>query len=296
MSSDDSIRTSVVIPAYRAWSTLPAVLDALEPQLGPDREAILVDSTAGDRPQAYVGRWPWLRTVTPRSRVQPGPARNLGAAHSRGALLAFLDADAVPGPAWLDRLERRLTRDADAVAGSVLNGTPGSAIGTAGYLLEFSEVMPSRRWPLRHAVTCNLLVRRNRFEADGGLPDDIRAGEDTVFTFRIAADGRLVFAPDATVHHINRTTLAPFLANQRLLGAGFVRVCRAVPFQHAWVSRGPMLLFALPLRVGALAGRLMADRGEARRALRALPAIGLGLAAWLVGAAGAAWSLRGAQR
>jgi GT2 family glycosyltransferase len=289
------IRTSVVIPAYRAWSTLPEVLDALAPQIGPQREAILVDSSADGRAAASRDRWPWLRTVTPSTRALPGTARNIGAGEARGLLLAFLDADTVPVRGWLDRLEHRLSSDVDAVAGAVLNGTPDDAVGTAGYLLEFSEVMPNRTRPLRHAVTCNLLVRRSRFEAEGGLPDDLRTGEDTVFTFRIAADRKLAFAPDAAVHHLNRTSLAAFLANQRLLGAGFVHLCRRVPFPHAWVTRGPALLLAPGLRLGALAGRLRINPTRARW-LRVLPLIGLGLAAWLAGAVQAAWSLRGDRR
>jgi GT2 family glycosyltransferase len=296
VSAATPIRTSVVIPAYRAWSTLPAVLDALAPQLAGDREAILVDGPADRRDLGREGRWPWLRTVNLPQRALPGAARNIGAAEARGRLIAFLDADAVPEPEWLDRLERRLTSDLDAVAGAVLNGTPRSVVGTADYLLEFSELMPNRSRPLEHGATCNLLVRRRRFEAEGGLPEDMRTAEDTAFTFAMAAEGRLGFAPDAAVHHLNRTALAPFIAHQRMLGAGFVDLCHRVPFRHSWVSRGPALALAAPLRVGALAGRLRANPGEARRALGLLPALGLGLAAWLVGVLEAGWLLRGERR
>jgi GT2 family glycosyltransferase len=292
VSSDGSIRTSVVIPAHRAWSTLPAVLDALSPQLGPEREAILVDGPGDGQAAGGHDRWPWLRTVALPARTLPGLARNLGAAEATGRLLAFLDADSVPARGWLDRLERRLTDDVDAVAGAVLNGTPRSAVGTADYLLEFSELMPNRTRPLEHAATCNLLVRRSRFEAEGGFPGDLRTGEDTAFTFSIAANGRLAFAPDAVVRHLNRTALAPFMAHQRSLGAGFVHVCRRVPFPHSWVSRGPALLLAGPLRVGALVRRLRDNPGEVRRAIRVAPALMLGLAAWLVGVLETVWSLR----
>jgi mycofactocin glycosyltransferase len=296
VSAQDRIRTSVVIPAYRAWSTLPTVLDALAPQLGPDREAILVEGPADDRPADHDDRWPWLRNVELPQRALPGAARNIGAAVARGRLLAFLDADAVPEPGWLERLERRLTSDVDAVGGAVLNGTPRSVIGTADYLLEFSELMPNRTRPLEHAATCNLLVRRSRFEAEGGLPEDMRTAEDTAFSCAIAADGRLAFAPDAAVHHLNRTALAEFVAHQRLLGEGFVDLCERVPFPHSWVSRGPALLLAAPLRVGALAGQLRANPGQAGRAVRLLPALGLGLAAWLVGVVQRRRSLRGDRR
>ena len=40
-------------------------------------------------------------------------------------------------------------------------------MGTAGWLLEFSEVMPDRAGPIQHGVTCNLLVSRSAFDAAG---------------------------------------------------------------------------------------------------------------------------------
>jgi hypothetical protein len=53
--------TTVVIPAYAAWETLPAVLDALEPQARRgDREVIVVESS-GDGAETRLARWPWVR-------------------------------------------------------------------------------------------------------------------------------------------------------------------------------------------------------------------------------------------
>ena len=196
MTAESAVRTSVVIPAYRASTTLPMVLEALAPQLGSEREAVLVESSADGRAAGFEQRWPWLTVVTLPRRALPGEARNIGVRRARGRLIAFLDADAIPDADWLDRLEQQMTDGVDAVCGAVTNGTPHSAVGTAEYLLEFSEWMPSRRKPLQHAATCNLLVRRGRFEAQGGLAEDLRTGEDTAFTFPIAAEGRLGFVPE----------------------------------------------------------------------------------------------------
>jgi GT2 family glycosyltransferase len=284
MTGAASIRTTVVIPAYRAWSTLPAVLDALAPQLGEHREAIVVDSSGDGRASELAVERPWLRVIALPERAFPGRARNVGAAQACGGSLAFLDADAVPSPNWLDRLEETLTNDLDAVAGGILNGTPDSRIGTAQYLLEFSEAFPRRPRPLRHAASANLLVRRDCFEAFGGFPDELRAGEDTVMTFSLASQRRLAFAPKATVHHLNRTELGPFLANQRVQGAAFVAVCSSAPYPHRWVSRGPGLLLAGPLRLTALARCLLFNPSQLKDALRVLPQLLLGTAAWVVGA------------
>jgi glycosyltransferase involved in cell wall biosynthesis len=279
----EGIRTSVVIAAYRAWATLPAVLDALEPKLGADREAILVDSgTEGER--RAQARWPWLRVISLPERLLPGAARNLGVTHARGRLLAFLDADAVPSPNWLERLEGALAPGIDAVAGAIANGTPESGVGTAEYLLTCSETFRGRARPPRHGLGANLLIRRERFAAAGGFCESLRAAEDSLLTFPIAARGRLAFAPEAIVVHINRTELGPFLANQRAQGAAFVGLCRRVGYPHRWVVRGPALALAGPLRLLALARWLAHNPKLWRDALRSLPYLVLGTVAWVLGA------------
>jgi GT2 family glycosyltransferase len=258
-------------------------LDALEPQIGSDREVILVQSGIDGREPQLLQRGPWLRVLTTPDRLWPGQARNLGAAYARGELLAFLDADAVPSGDWLNRLEEALLVEVDAVAGAIMNGTPHSRIGTAEYLLTCSEVLQRRPRPLRHGPGSNLLIRRERFEAVGGFAGGFRAGEDTVLTFPLARSRTLRFCPRATVTHLNRTRLRSFLANQYVQGAAFRAVYQTVAHPHEWVSRGPALLIAGPLRLLALARCLLCNQAQLRAALRALPLLLLGTVAWSLG-------------
>ena len=274
---------TVVIPAYRASSTLPAVLDALEPEVAATGcDVVLVDSS-GDDVARRVAPWPWVRVVALPSRTLPGPARNLGAAVAEGDWVAFLDADAVPAPGWLRRLLAAASPDVDAVGGSVGNGTPLHPVGTAGWLLEFSEFLPERRTPLRHAASCNLLVRRTWFEQAGGFPVDVWPGEDTIFTVPLAARGRLGFAPAAEVHHLNRTGLRAFLDHQRLLGASFGEVCAQVRLPYGIFARRPLSWSAGLLRLWALARRLADSPRHALAAFLLLPLLVVGLAAWTTG-------------
>jgi GT2 family glycosyltransferase len=279
-------RASVIVPAYRAWATLPAVLDALRTQVeARDRQVIVVENSGEMSAAELERRWPWARWLVLAEQTLPGRARNLGAEASEGELLVFLDADAIPEPEWLDELERALAPGIDAVAGSVVNGTPRSKVGTAGYLLEFADWLPSADGPLLHAVTCNLVVRRATFNELGGFHEDVFPGEDTIFTFPLAGSGRLAFAPRARVRHLNRTGLREFLRHQRRLGVAYAQVCARVDFPHRWTGRPAFAPLGVPFRLAALARQLHGHRSEAVQALRLLPLLALGLIAWAAGLA-----------
>jgi glycosyltransferase involved in cell wall biosynthesis len=280
-------RLSVIIPAFCADATLPRVLETLRPQIGPGTEVVVVDSSGLEHAAQLERAQPWVRVIGLPDRVLPGEARNLGADAARGSLLAFLDADALPGPTWLTGLRASLAdaEGAAAVAGAVHNGTPNDAVGTTSYLLEFSEWTPGRRGPPPHGATCNLLVERTAFEAAGGFCEDVWPGEDTILTVPWGRAKRLLFAPEAPVWHLNRTALGDLLRHQYRLGRSFPAVCDRVDFPHGRFSRWPLLVFAPGLRFGALARRLSNQPALLREATRVSPLLGLGLAAWTAGVA-----------
>ena len=276
------VRTSVILPAYHAWDTLSAALEALRPQVErPDRELVLVESSGDASQQELAERWPWARVIAPAERMLPGKARNLAVREARGEL-AFTDADAVVEPEWLDELERALTNGVDGVAGAVLNGSPHSGVGTADYLLEFSDWLPRPRLPLLHGATCNLLLRREALGGTG-FPEDVWPGEDTIVTFRLGAEGRLAFAPRARIRHAGRTRLRDFLRHQSQLGGAFAKVCRTVEFPHGSLARrryGPLLPV---FRLVAVSLRMRGNRPAIKDALRVSPLLAVGAIAWSTG-------------
>jgi GT2 family glycosyltransferase len=274
----------VIIPAYRAQATLPLVLRALEPQVvGRGREVVLVDSACASGETRLEQQWPWIRALPLAHRALPGRARNLGASLAGGELLAFLDADTVPEPGWLDELERALAPGVEMVAGAVLDGTPNSAWGTVGYMLEFLEWVPERGIPLGHAPGCNLLIRRAVFERTGGFPEDMWPGEDTVFSVPFAAKGTLVFAPRAQVTHLNRVRPRAVLAHQRRLGASWVEVCTRVALPGRRLAGPHLAPVAVLGRVYSLIRQLRRYPAASRRLLRHGPLVVAALVAWGVG-------------
>ena len=278
-------RLSVIIPAYRSDATLPRVLAALRPQLTSDIEVLVIDSSGLEHAARLERDQPWLRIVALADRVFPGKARNLGAGAARGARLAFLDADSLPSPSWLARLEAPLGAGGVAVAGAIHNGTPRHAVGTASYLLEFSEWTPGRRGAPMHGATCNLLVERKAFEAAGGFCEDVWPGEDTILTIPWGRSRRLLFAPDAAVFHLNRTSLYELIRHQFRLGRSFADVCDRVDFPNSAFARWPLLTAAPGLRLAALALRLAGQRRLLRDAAVVSPLLALGLGVWTAGLA-----------
>ena len=277
------IRTSVIVPAYQAWDSLPAAMEALRPQVDrPNRELVLFESSGEFSQQELTERWPWARVIAQAERTLPGRARNLAAREARGRLLAFTDADAVAEPDWLDELEQALTDGVDGVAGAVLNGTPGSAVGTADYLLEFSDWVPRPRLPVRHGATCNLLLRRAVLDGTG-FPEEVWPGEDTIVTFRIAARGRLGFAPRARVRHTGRTGFRAFLQHQSQLGAAFHVVCQTVEFPHGSLARRRYGLLLPVFRLFGVASRIRLYPAAVKAALRVSPLLAIGAVAWSAG-------------
>jgi GT2 family glycosyltransferase len=275
---------SVVVPAFDAWQTLPAVMESLRLQVDrPDRELVLVESSGVEEARTLERMWPWAEVIRLPERMLPGAARNLAVAHAQGDLLAFIDADAVAEAGWLDELERCLQPSADAVAGAVLNGTPASTVGTAGYLLEFAEWLPARPGLPLHGATCNLLIRRVALERAGGFPPELWPGEDTVVTIPIAERGRLAFAPGARVHHFNRTHFVDFLRHQVRLGSSFSHVCTRVPFPDGEWGRLPRAPLSGVLRIPWLLRRLRAWRALPTGHSTLLPAVCIGSCMWGLG-------------
>jgi cellulose synthase/poly-beta-1,6-N-acetylglucosamine synthase-like glycosyltransferase len=249
---------------------------------------VVIDSSSIKHAAHLERDQPWLRVIGLPERRLPGEARNLGAQAAGGSLLAFLDADAVPGSTWLAQLRAAMNGGtAVAVAGAIHNGTPHDAIGTASYLLEFSEWTPGRRGTPLHGATCNLLVKRDAFERAGGFHEDIWPGEDTILTVPWGLGKRLVFAPDAPVWHLNRTRLVELVRHQYRLGRSFAAVCDRVDFPHRRFSRWPLLTAAPALRMGALSVRLAGQPALLREAARVSPLLTLGFGVWGAGVAAA---------
>lgn len=254
---------AVVIPSRRAEETIGACLEGLKRQtLSPQLFEIHVVDTGEDGTETVVVEhsrgWPGRVAYHRTDGRGPGRQRNIGVDQAVTSFVAFVDADCVPEPAWLEAGLARLSDGAAIVQGPTTtpDGSPpppfAHAISTNG---------PS---PLFES--CNIFYATDAFRRAGGFPVDLfdatgsHMGEDTELAWQVRrAGGRAVFEPRAVVRHL-------------VIPADFGRHLR-----YQWQSRFfPRLVARVPeLRGEILIGGLFLGR-RSMRSCGVLAALALG--------------------
>lgn len=285
---------SIVIPAFNARPLIGQALESLYAQELDAPFEIVVVASGGDDCAAYLREHhPSVRVHPSEEQMFPGPARNAGVRMATGEVIAFASADTRAAPNWLAERLRVHHAGCDLVGGSILNGTPRSWIGTAGYLMEYSALLPVEALLRQQDVAHALSFKRSVFERVGEYPEDIATGEDTIFNQRCLAAGlRLGFAPQAGLYHDNPKDLNEFLRHAAAHGRGLAQCIEryglATSFSGAdvWSVRGRV---AAAFRYTTLALRAKYQR-VARFAPRSLPALVACTPLIAAGSAVTAWS------
>jgi glycosyltransferase involved in cell wall biosynthesis len=96
-------RISVVIPAHNAAPFLPAALDSVAAQTFTDWEIVAVDDGSSDETSSILeSAGPRVRALRNTEPAGPAAARNRALAEATGELVAFLDADDLLLPRYLE--------------------------------------------------------------------------------------------------------------------------------------------------------------------------------------------------
>ena len=223
--SADAPTVTVVVPTFRRGPQLAALLDALEAQVDPAHEVIVVDNDAAGSARAAVARRPW---ATYLHHPTPGAshARNAGIAAASGAVLVMVDDDVVPQPGWLAALLQPIVDGRADVTGGRVVLDPGVARPAwfdedvvGAYLTHFDLGDGPR--PLHadeHLVSASAAAHLHLVRAVGGFDPELgpRGGiqlvADDVALVRAlrAAGARVWWVPDAlVVHELPASRLRP---------------------------------------------------------------------------------------
>lgn len=278
---------SIVIPSYNSKKWISHCLDSLRSQVKRnDVEVIVVDSSDEDITNYLRERFPFVETIHLNQRTYPGTARTIGIRHSQGQVIAFIDTDCRAGDGWVDRIIAEHQNGKHVVGGPVANDTPGHPVGTAEYLLEFSEMTPAMpEGKVRFIPTCNISFRKSVFEKIGKLEDTIK-GSDALFCRNINLLGEAIyFDRRITVWHSNRTAFKKYMKNQYQIGFGGAQVRKQREQVGAILVRMPLLIPLIPFARTLLIGKrfLKHDIKLFLQFVLLYPFIFLGMAAYTKG-------------
>jgi GT2 family glycosyltransferase len=232
---DCGLEVSIVVPTCRHPLRLERCLKAV---LGSEHgrfELIVVENRPGTGVTRRLLKERFGGDDRIRYAVEPQPglarARNTGAAHATGDLVAFIDDDVIVDSAWLSRITSAFARaDVACVTGLVLPlrlDTPGQVL--LEQLTRFGKGFERRRFQLPDSFAdlpllpytagligtgANTAIRADALRELGGFDPALGTGslacggEDLDLYMRLLQDGKaIVYEPAALVWHDHPATL-----------------------------------------------------------------------------------------
>jgi glycosyltransferase involved in cell wall biosynthesis len=226
---------SIIVPVYNAEGMIGPCIESLLNLDFPkgQYEIIVVDDGSTDKTAEVIRRYP-VKYISGDSPHGSYRARNAGVLSSRGALLAYCDADQVAAPSWLSRLVAGLASGCGGVAGPVLafQGRHDSVV--AHYAALDSEINPPLpAGPQKEPTvvgTGNVLYRREVHEQLGGFRDEgVEYSADREFAVRMVKllGLKIAYAPEAIMYHRPRSTAGKLLRHEVRFGYGASRLRKA---------------------------------------------------------------------
>ena len=281
---------TVIICAYteQRWDDLIAAVASIKRQLVVPREIIVViDENSSLLARATVqfaggqfaggqfagGQFASIQVIPNKEERGLSGARNSGIAVAQGAIIAFMDEDAIAEPTWLEYLSTAYRDErVIGVGGAIV--PQWAQFRPAWFPSEFHWVvgctyrgMPTSAAPVRNLIGCNMSFRREVFAAVGGFRHGMgRIGtkplgcEETELCIRALQywpDRCLCYEPRARVHHhvpAARATWAYLVARCYAEGLSKAQVTNLVGTNDGLASEWTYTLQTLPQ--GALRGLL----------------------------------------
>ena len=214
---------SIIIVTYNSVAHIHACLSALaRQQQSESAEIIVVDNASTDDTTTLIRtRYPEVRLLHEAENWGFAGGVNRGVQAARGGILALLNPDAVPQPAWLHELTAPLSNAAIGVTGGKVLAQDGR-IQSVGGTLQLPVVLPQHRgegeqdsgqydapadvWSTHGAA---MAFRRDVWTTVGGFDESFYPAylEESDFCERVRRAGyRVITAPRSVVKHVEATT------------------------------------------------------------------------------------------
>ncbi len=204
------IRISIVIPAFNAANEIARSLESIRNSSCPVFECLVVDDGSNDN-TAALAKAGGATVVAMPNRGGPAAARNHGAAHAKGDVLLFLDADVCVHADTVARVAASFQSDA---ALSALIGSYDDEPSDKDFLSQYRNLMhhyvhqsaresASTFWSGCGAIRRELFLQLSGFDERYARP----AIEDIELGYRLHQAGcKTLLDHDLTVKHLKRWT------------------------------------------------------------------------------------------
>jgi GT2 family glycosyltransferase len=276
MRPDRHPELTVVIASLNGAQGLDRCLRALATQSMRSRIEIVVVDDGSTDDTAAVGRAHGVSVISHPENLGIAAARNTGLNAAKADIVAFLDDDCEPEPAWAEHLlGGYASSDVVGVTGPIIPRTPRGYM--SGFLTRNNPLVPleleltesysvarrfllylRRQWTAQvktgqrdvySFVGANMSFRRKALFEAGQFDERFRFGaEELDMCMRVAEaipGARLTFVPRARVAHCFKPQLRDTLRRSRSYGIGSARLHRKWPSLPPTLFPAPILMAAL---------------------------------------------------
>jgi len=213
---EQDVLISVIVPVHNGLLVIGRCLEALTLSTYPKFEVLVVDDCSTDATPQIVRKFGVHFLKTPR-KIGPAGARNFGAKHARGGILAFIDADVVLPPEGLGIVAEAFARNPSLAA---MFGSYDDEPACSTFISQYKNLMhhyvhqSSAEQASTFWAGCGAL-RKRIFQSVGGFDETTYTTpsvEDIALGLALSSRGYLIrLEKRLTVKHLKHWTVSSLL-------------------------------------------------------------------------------------